>query len=178
MGIKNEVLSADIAWPGLCVATWVTSCCVESVSVRSTIPHLSNMTPSRLRKGSKEREVQAGENFSYIASFSHKLYRITVSQISPKARLKGRDMKRLWAVGHRQIAKKMVFLTVGCCGNYWNHDMGDVDSKSPLSSDWWRIWHKRTDVRRNRHHLLTTTSRKKNTWNNHGSRSSCKKRMP
>ena len=67
----------------------------KCISAKHHTTHFRNRTLSRLRKGSKEREVQAGENFSYLASFSHKLYRITVSQISPKAWLKGRDMKRL-----------------------------------------------------------------------------------
>lgn len=59
----------------------------KCISAKHHTTQQRNITLSRLRKGSKEREVQAGENFSYIASFSHKLYRITVSQISPKARL-------------------------------------------------------------------------------------------
>lgn len=42
-------------------------------------------TPKMLRKENpKERDVLPGETFSYHANFTHKLYRITVSQISPK----------------------------------------------------------------------------------------------
>jgi len=75
---------------------------IPSAELQLTLQSLSlHKTVKFLLKGSKEREVQAGENFSYIASFSHKLYRITVSQISPKEQLQEEDAVEQRVVGSR-----------------------------------------------------------------------------
>jgi hypothetical protein len=54
------------------------------VPKKSRAQSLQDRYLGQLRKGSKERQIRPGETFSYNSAFTHKLYRITVSQISPK----------------------------------------------------------------------------------------------
>ena len=79
---------------------------LQSLSLHKTLKLLLPLglaikTSSDLRKGSKERELPL-ETFSYNANFKHKLYRITVPQISPKETLQEED-----AVEERVLGKTL-----------------------------------------------------------------------
>ncbi|CAK9055846.1 unnamed protein product [Durusdinium trenchii] len=78
---------------------------LQSLSLHRTVKLL-------LKENPKERDVLPGETFSYHANFTHKLYRITVSQISPKEQLQEEDAVEQRVVGSRQHELDAVVIRV------------------------------------------------------------------
>lgn len=88
-----DLLSYEEIWKATQIPHPELQLTLQSLSLHKTV--------KLLLKGSKEREVRPGETFSYNATFSHKLYRITVSQISPKEQLQEEDAVEQRLLGSR-----------------------------------------------------------------------------
>lgn len=87
----------QLSYEEICKATQI-----PDTELQLTLQSLSlHKTVKLLLKGSKERQIRPGETFSYNSAFTHKLYRITVSQISPKEQLQEEDAVEQRLVGSR-----------------------------------------------------------------------------